>query len=88
MGPPRVEGCEPGLKNLVARRVLNLSGVGAMLLDVHHNRPSTITRMFQVFRHRIILLFPTIEGPPTQKAYCIIGIRLIRVIIEARMRQL
>lgn len=88
MGPPRVEGCEPGLKNLVARRVLNLSGVGAMLLDVHHNRPSTVTRMLQVFRDRVILLLPAIQGPPTQKAYCIIGIRLIRVIIEARMRQL
>lgn len=41
-----------------------------------------------MFRDRIVLLFPSIDGALAQEASCVIRIRLMGFIVETRMRQL
>ena len=88
MRPKQTKCLCSGFHNPVTCWVFNLSGVRAVSLDIHHDRPSTVLRECQMFRDRVVLLFPSIDGTLAQETSCVIGIRLMGFIVETRMRQL
>lgn len=72
----------------VARRVFDLRGVGAVLLDVHHEGPTALRGMLQMFCDRVVLFLPSIERSATQETCRVVGVRFVGVVEETRMRQL
>lgn len=88
MRPEQTKCFCSGFHNPLTCWIFNLGGVRAVSLDIHHNRPSTVLRECQMFRDRIVLLFPSIDGALAQEASCVIRIRLMGFIVETRMRQL
>jgi hypothetical protein len=79
--PSRFHDCRAG-------RILNLGGVGRILLDVHHGCPATVGRMLQMLRNWIVIFLPPIKGSFTEKAGRVIGVGVIGFVIEACVCQL
>lgn len=75
--------CDP-----VTRRVFNRGGVGAVLLEVHHDGPSAVRRMLEMLCNRIVVLLPAIQRPVALETCCVVGICLVWFVVESGVRQL
>lgn len=63
-----------------------LQGVGisiAILSSIHQNGPATVTRMFQMFLHRVVVWLPAIEGSFAEVADGVIIARAGGLVVEA-----
>lgn len=88
MGPRRPECRRSSLCDPLVCGVFNRGGVGAVLLNVHHNGPSTVGRMLKMFGNRVIFLLPAIQRPVAFKTCCVVRIRFVWLVEESGVRQL
>lgn len=88
MRPHCTKCCQSRLRNSVARRVFNRGGVGATLLEVHHDGPSAVGRMLEMLCDGIVVLLPAIQRPVALETCCVVGICLVWFVVESSVCQL
>lgn len=88
MRPCRTKCCQSRLCDPVARRVFNGGGVGAALLEVHHDGPSAVRCMLEMLCNGVVVLFPAIQRPVALETCCVIGICLVWFVVESGVCQL
>lgn len=59
-----------------------------MLLNIHHQSPAAIFRMFQVFRDRVVFFLPTIQRALTQEACRVVGVCFVWIVVETGVSEL
>jgi hypothetical protein len=88
MWPRRSKRSNSCLGDPFTVRVFDRGGVGATLLDVHHDRPSTVWRVLEVLVYWVVVLFPSVQCSIALKACGVVRIRLIWFVVEASVCQL
>ena len=88
MWPGGSERRSPRVCDFLTHWILDQRDVGVLLLDAHHNGPSTLRRVLQMFYQRIVVLLPSIHSCVAKEAFRVVRIGFVRIVIKPGLRHL